>query len=124
MDYYENPNDMMIEHRLEDITYKDGLKELDPPFLLTCPSSIRISILDSRIEKPSDVSAAINDQDPQNLILCVFLPTLKVDGSVITWTNHSETFQQVMIHEFLHLCGDTPNQRKGVVDGIIRHNII
>lgn len=67
----KKPNEMMNEngYRLPGITYKDGLKELHPQFLLSCPSTIRISILDSRIDNSSDVCAAINDDDPPNPVL-------------------------------------------------------
>jgi hypothetical protein len=122
----KKPNEMMNEnvYRLPGITYKDGLKELHPQFLLSCPSTIRISILDSRIDNSSDVCAVINDDDPPNPVLSVFLPTLELNGSTIKWTFHKDTFHQFMIHEFLHLCGDSPTQREDVVDGIIRHNIV
>lgn len=125
----KNPNDKITEYGLESTTYEKGIIELDPPFSLITPSTIRISILNSRINtmdssKSPDASSAVNDLDPRNPILYVFLPTLEITGPIIRWTNYRETFQQIIIHEFLHLYGDSPNQRQGVVDGRIRHNIV
>ncbi|MGI0043830.1 MAG: hypothetical protein ACRD47_08970, partial [Nitrososphaeraceae archaeon] len=72
----KNPNDIMIEYGLPNTTYKDGIRELDPAFLLTCPSTIRMNILDSRINtidptKSPDASLAVYDLDPRNPILYV-----------------------------------------------------
>ena len=36
---------IMNEYGLEHITYGKGIRELYPPFLLTCPTSIRIFIV-------------------------------------------------------------------------------
>jgi hypothetical protein len=54
--------------------------------------------------------------------LMIFLPTLEVKNSSITWKHKPGTsFGSVIVHEFLHLYGDTPELRPGVVDGVIRH---
>lgn len=86
--------------------------------------------MDAYIEQLNPIYSSNHDAaagvqpDPVNPILYVFLPTLEVNGQIIRWTNYRETFQQVIIHEFLHLCSDVPNLRQGVVDGRVRHNII
>lgn len=127
----KNPNDRMIKEDLPNMTYEEGIKELYPDFLLTAPVSIHIQIFDCRIDVlypqysgNRDAAVGVPSGDPINPKLLVFLPTLEVNGSLIKWTNYRETFQQVMIHEFLHLYGDVPGLRHGVVDGRIRHNMV
>ena len=127
----KNPSDRMIEEDLPDKTYEEGIKELYPDFLLTAPLSIHIQIFDFRIDvldplysNNRDAAAGVPSGDPINPKLMIFLPTLEVNGSLIKWTNYRETFQQVIIHEFLHLYGDVPALRQGVVDGRIRHNMV
>ena len=134
----KNPNDMMIEYGLQYTTYKDGLGELDPAFLLTCPSTIRMNIWELYVdaifpEKKNNRNAAAavsfpnispSEIDLQNPILHVFLPTLEVSGLIIRWTDYKETFQQAIIHEFLHLCGEVKTPQRDIVDGVIRHTMI
>ncbi len=86
----KNPNDMMIEYSLQYTTYKDGLRELDPVFLLTCHRTIRINILNSRANtidptKSPDTAAAVLPH-PTDPILYVFLPALEVNNKKIIWT--------------------------------------
>jgi hypothetical protein len=52
----------------------------------------------------------------------IFLPTLEIINSTITWTHRPMTsFKSVIIHEFLHLCGDAESPTRDIVDGVIRH---
>jgi hypothetical protein len=51
----------------------------------------------------------------------VFLPTLQVTNSTITWIHSKTSFKSVIIHEFLHLCGDVESPTTEIVDGVIRH---
>jgi hypothetical protein len=126
----KNPNKLMIEEGLEHTSYGNGIIELDPPFLLNTPVSINIYVLNSRVDridstKSPDACAAVNVQDPQNPLLYVFLPTLEVINSTIIWTHRPMTsFKSVMIHEFLHLCGEVETPTRKIVDGVIRHTKI
>ena len=43
-------NTMMIEERLPNISYAQGIRELDPSFLLNAPSFIYVRILDLRVD--------------------------------------------------------------------------
>jgi hypothetical protein len=53
--------------------------------------------------------------------LMIFLPTLEVINSTITWTHRLKTsFKSIIIHEFLHLCGDVESPTRKIVDGVIR----
>jgi hypothetical protein len=52
----------------------------------------------------------------------IFLPTLEITDSVITWTHRPDVlYKSIMIHEFLHLCGDIESPTTEIVDGVIRH---
>jgi hypothetical protein len=125
----KNPNDIMIEYGLPNTTYKDGLRELDPAFLLTCPSIIRMNILNSRVNtmdstKSPDVAAGVLPH-PTDPILYVFLPTFKIKDSTIVWTHRPSTsFISIIIHESLHLCGEVETAQRKIVDGVIRHTMI
>ena len=61
----KNPNDHMIEEYLPNLTYKDGIKELYPDFLLTAPSIapsiIHIQILDLYADALNSKYAANHD---------------------------------------------------------------
>lgn len=118
-----NPKDLISEYNLYFTTYGDGIRELDPPFVLTRPSSIRINILDSKDDSNPEGAANVTTflNDPLNPILRIFLPALNV---IIRWINFEEPFITVIIHEFLHISGDVPHLRQGVVDGRIRHNMV
>ena len=126
----KDPNELMIEYGLEYTTYESGIKELDPPFSLNAPASIRIYVLDSRIDrldptKSPDACSAVDPQDLQNPMLYVFLPTLEITNSTIIWTHRPKTsFKSVMIHEFLHLCGEVETPTRKIVDGVIRHTMV
>jgi hypothetical protein len=63
----------------------------------------------------------VNTVDPKNPNLVIFLPTLEVANSTITWTNFMTPFKSVIIHEFLHICGDIESPTAEIVDGVIRH---
>jgi hypothetical protein len=123
----KDPNELMLEEGLEHTTYGNGIVELHLPFMLNEPASINIYVLNSHIDgidptKSPDACAAVNFQDPQNPILYVFLPTLEVINSTIIWTHRPMiSFKSVMIHEFLHLCGEVETPTRKIVDGVIRH---
>jgi hypothetical protein len=122
----KDQNAMMIEEGLPNISYKQGIRELDPPFLLTSPSSVHMSIL-NLVNSPNPKVAAkvlINLSDYLNPKLEVFLPTLDVGVSTICWIGFTTTFQSVIIHEFLHLCGDIETPFNKIRDGLIRHTWI
>jgi hypothetical protein len=134
----KNPNDIMNEYGLPITTYKDGLRELDPAFLLTCPSTIRLNICELYIdakfpkEKNRNVASCVSfsrisssEIDLQNPILHIFLPTLEVKDSTITWPHRpAVSFTSIIIHEFLHLCGEVKTPQRGIVDGVVRHTMI
>ena len=55
----------------------------------------------------------------------IFLPMLEVANSTITWTHQPGTsFRSVIIHEFLHLCGEVKTPSRDIVDGVIRHTMV
>ena len=122
----KDQNAMMIEEGLPNISYKQGIRELDPPFSLTCPASVHMNILDSVSSHNPKVAAQVitNLSDRLNPKLEVFLPTLDVKGSTINWIGFTTTFQSVIIHEFLHLCGDIQTPFNEIRDGLIRHTWI
>jgi hypothetical protein len=62
--------------------------------------------------------------DTMNPLLMIFLPTLEISSSTIKWINYVPTFKSVIMHEFLHLCGDVKTPQKEIVDGVIRHTKI
>jgi len=126
----KDQNAMMIEEGLTNIPYKQGIRELDPSFLLTAPLNIHAQILDFHLDALYPQQSANREAaagvpsggDPMNPKLMIFLPTLEVKNSSITWKHKPGTsFGSVIVHEFLHLYGDTPELRPGVVDGVIRH---
>jgi hypothetical protein len=122
----KNPNDSMTEFELPYNKYSDGISELDPPFLLTEPSSIRVEILDARDTSNPILSAKVTAKrnDLTNPKIMLYLQAFDVSDSKITWIGFKESFQTVIIHEFLHCCGEIPELRPGLVDGLIRHNKI
>jgi hypothetical protein len=135
----KNSSDIMNEYGLPNTTYKDGLRELDPEFLLSCPSTIRMYIRDVHVdailhEKKNnhDAAAAVSfsktstsEIDLQNPSLQVFLPTLEVKDSKIIWIHRPLTsFTSIIIHEFLHLCGEVKGPQRDIVDGVIKHTMI
>ena len=122
----KNPNDFMIECNLEHTTYASGIGELDPPFLLAAPLTVRIQVFDFRKDvldpqSNREVRASVDYADPENPKLMIFLPTLKVTNSTITLTHFKKSFKSVIIHEFLHLCGEVKTPTHDIVDGVIRH---
>jgi hypothetical protein len=127
----KNPNDFMIEYGLKHTTYANGIRELDPPFLLTPPLTVHIQVLDFRIDvldpqysnnRETAAATVLNPADPKNPKLMIFLPTLELTSSTITWTHRPSTlFRSVIIHEFLHLCGEVKTPTRDIVDGVIRH---
>lgn len=127
----KNPNDFMVEYGLEHITYGSGIRELDPPFLLTAPLTIHIQVFNSCIDVldpqyadncEAAAATAVNPADPMNPKLMIFLPTLEVTNSTITWTHRPKTsFKPVIIHEFLLQGGDVKSATREIVDGLIRH---
>jgi hypothetical protein len=125
-----NPTDFMTEYNLQDISYECGIRELYPQFLLVEPSTIRLNVLNSCLNElypqyldRRNVAAAVFP-GPMNPVLMIFLPTLEVNGLTITWTNFATTFKSVIMHEFLHLCGDVKTPTRDIVDGVIRHTRI
>lgn len=85
----KNPSDFMSEYGLPNTSFGDGIRELDPPFLLRLPSTIRIDVLDLQYPKDRYTPAAVNFQDLMNPVLVIFLHTLEVRGSTITWAHGS-----------------------------------
>ena len=90
----KNPNDFMVEYGLERTTYGSGIRELDPPFLLAAPLTIhiqvfdcRIDVLDSQYSTNREAAAGVTSGDPMNPKLMLFLPTLEVINSTITWVH-------------------------------------
>jgi hypothetical protein len=49
---------------------------------------------------------------------------LEISNPIVRWINYKQTFQQVIIHEFLHLCGEVETAQRKIVDGVIRHTMI
>jgi hypothetical protein len=50
---------------------------------------------------------------------------LEIINSTIIWTHRPKTsFKSVMIHEFLHLCGEVETPTRKIVDGVIRHTMV
>jgi hypothetical protein len=126
-----NLTDFMTEYDLQHISYECGIRELYPPFSLIEPSTIRLNVLNSCMNElgpqysdKRDVAAGVFFLDTMNPVLVIFLPTLEVSGLTITWKNYATTFKSVIIHEFLHLCGDVKTPTKEIVDGVIRHTRI
>jgi hypothetical protein len=130
----KNPNDFMIEEDLQHTRYENGIRELHPPFLLTAPSTVHIQVFDFRIDalnpqysnnREAAAATIVNSADPTNPNLMIFLPTLEIVNSMITWTHRPTTsFKSVIIHEFLHLCSDIPSPTNKIVDGVIRHTMV
>jgi hypothetical protein len=128
----KNLNDFMVEYGLEHTTYGSGIRELDPPFLLTAPLTVHIQVFDFRVDvlylqysNNREAAAAVPSGDPMNPKLMIFLPTLEVINSTITWTHRPMiSFKSVIIHEFLHLCGEVKTQTRDIVDGVIRHTMV
>lgn len=128
----KNPNDFMIEYGLEYTTYESGIRELNPPFLLAAPLTVHIQVFDSQIDElypqysaNSNAAAGVLYGDPMNPKLMIFLPTLEVTNSTITWTHRNRTsFKSVIIHEFLHLCGEVKTPTRDIIDGVIRHTMV
>ena len=100
---------------LDNISYQQGIDEIAPPYLLAPPFSIRVKILDS-VSKINPSAAAEVVTTYPNPSLDIFLPTLNVQNSKIKWNNYLDTFETIIVHEFLHLFGDIQK------DGVIRHN--
>ena len=119
----KNPNDFMVEYNLEHTKYAGGIGELDPPFLLTAPLTVHIHVYDCLYPSNRETPAitVVNSADPKNPNLMIFLPTLQVTNSTITLTHFKASFKSVIIHEFLHLCGDIESPTSPIVDGVIRH---
>jgi hypothetical protein len=127
----KNPNDFMIEEDLQHTTYENGIRELHPPFSLTAPSIVHIQVFDFCIDvldprysnnRKTPAATEFNPADPENPKLMIFLPTLEVINSTITWIHGPKTLlKSVIIHEFLHLCGDVKSSTRDIVDGVIRH---
>jgi hypothetical protein len=96
-----NPNNMMTEYGLEYTTYMEGIRELDPAFLLTCPCTVRRNVwerypdaLFPEIANNHYAAAAVSHPtvltlDLLNPVLHVFLPTLELKNSTITWIIYS-----------------------------------
>ena len=120
----------MTDEGLSPLTYEKGIKELNPPFKLTLPSTVQINILNSFIDELNPIytgnhyAAAGVHPDLLNPALYVFLPTLELQGQRIVWSGFVNTFQSVLAHEYLHICGDVPQFSPGVIDGVIRHTWI
>lgn len=120
-----------MEERLPDLTYREGLGELYPDFLLIAPSTIHIQIFDLHVDALDLTYAANHDAaagvlpHPTDPILMIVLPTQKVNGSTIIWINRPSTsFRCIITHEFLHLCGEVKTSQGDIVDGVIRHTMV
>jgi hypothetical protein len=127
----KNPSDHMIKEYLPNLTYREGVKELYPDFLLTAPSTVHVRIFDLYMDTlnseyaPNHDAAAGVLPHPSDPILMIFLPTLEVEGLKITWRHRpSTTFRSIIIHEFLHLCGEVKTPQRDIIDGVIRHTMV
>ena len=124
-----DPNDFMLEYNLEHTTYADGIRELHHPFSLTMPLTVHIQFFDSRIDTiypqytaNREAAAGVLSGDAMNPKLMIFLPILEVTNSTITWTHRPGiSYKSIIIHEFLHLCGEVKAPTRDIVDGVIRH---
>jgi hypothetical protein len=117
--------DLMSEYNLP-ITYKEGSKELESEFKLFEPSSIRIRIIDSLYQENAQVPAMIEHSliNPTNPLLTIYLKSMEVIDSKITWKGSSISLQSIINHELLHACGDSPILRSEIHDGVLRHTMV
>lgn len=122
----KNPNDSMTEFGLPHNKFSEGISELDPPFLLTEPSFIRAEILNATDSSNPKLSAKVvaKQSDMPNPKIMLYLPAFDVSDSKIAWIGFEDPFRTIIVHEFLHCCGDIPELRPGLVDGLIRYNKI
>lgn len=100
---------------LNSTSYEDGIDEISPPFLLNPPISIHVYILTS-VSSFNPARAAETYPTYPNPSLKIFLPSLNITNLKIKWNNYVDSFESIIVHEFLHLYGDIQK------DGVIRHN--
>ena len=116
----------MSEYQLPDLTYAKGISEILPDFLLFEPSSIRVRIFNRYCpSNPSIAATVLHSKDnPMNPTLILYLEILEVRNSTINWTGFSTSFESIIYHELLHACGDSPELRNEIHDGVIRHTMV
>jgi hypothetical protein len=107
------------------ITYRNALRELERPFVLSASDSILVEVKNSRSTRNAQTgaSAVFINRNTRNPLIWIYLPTLEIRDSMIIWTGFRDTFDTLILHEFLHTCGE-PSPEGGVPDSIIRLNHI
>jgi hypothetical protein len=98
-----------------DYTAAVVIDELAPSFDLSFPSAIHIDIL-SGFSSLNKERAAECDECA-GIIRIYFMQFECADGAW-QWRGHQERVEEVVWHELLHVCGDSPS--KGRTDGLLR----
>lgn len=122
----EDPQNGMSLYGLPNITYQTAITEASPPFALLLPGKIYICVWSTRVSTGNQGLAAIEleriDKEGRITRLHVFLSMLDRAGNRYHWKGFCMPIEDMLVHELLHACGDTP--WRGRQDGVIRHNII
>jgi hypothetical protein len=88
------PPDANVDELGFPFTYRNALRELERPFVLSTPNSIHVEVLNSRSPKNPLTGAAtvIINNDFRNPIIRIYLYALEISYSMIIWTGFQETF--------------------------------
>jgi hypothetical protein len=123
-------NAKMVEYELPDATYRGiGIPQTQPPFDLFEPESVSVIIWSNRVYPGHENSPMLTGVQPnpdtwKNPKLFIILRYFEeVDGQIKCKTLR-ESFEDQLIHEFLHCCGDADWRNPQIHDGIVRHNIV
>jgi hypothetical protein len=116
----------MSEYHLPDLNYAEGRNEILPDFVLFEPSTIRINVFNRYCpSNPSIAATVVHSMDnPMNPTITIYLEAFDVNDSEINWIGFCESFESIIYHELLHACGDSPELRNEIHDGVIRHAMV
>jgi len=118
-----NPEDPMLEYSLP-ISFRQGIKEITPPFDLYEPETIEVYILEGEESQKNQGRAPMEigslNEGFTRWKLYVYLDVMGYANNNLQWKGFS--IEEVTYHELFHASGDIPS--RGKHDGILRHNTI
>ena len=112
--------DRISDDALSEFTYQTGVTELSPSFELLQPERILTHIVATLYSTNANVPALVYSSPERQTIkyLYIFLPALEKLEGIYYWSWARMLFEDVVVHELLHTCGEVQ------YNGIIRYNFI
>ena len=118
---HRDAHSYMSDYGLPDITFKTGISEAEPPFDLFRPIKVEVCIWANKVSRGNQGLAPMEVgifDGGRHARLHVYLSKFEERCGSFYVREANESLEDILIHELLHVCGDTQH------DGIVRHNII